>query len=369
MKLIHKFFYLFLFVVAVSCSKEEADATALKASFSYHPNEVLVGSVVNFTNQSEGITESTLYSWDFGDGTTANTKSPTHAYSKIGDGTFDVVLTLKAGNKQDVVQEELTVSLSNDVSGRSSLIEKLTDTKILTCAHRSNNKRFPENSIAAINNAIAEGIGMIEIDIRETKDGKLVLMHDATINRTTDGSGNVSNYTLQDIQKFKLYNSNGVLTSEKVPSLKEVLAITRGKIYIDLDISKKASFEAVYPIVKQFGMLKQVLFYSSKLDVIKTMINKDPLVIAMPIIDGDERFSDYENLNNIRVVHYTNDSFNQKLVDKAKAKGWYIFMNAYVNTTTTPDIDNYSQVDKISTLAGNIIQTDHPVLVKKHLNN
>ena len=205
--------------------------------------------------------------------------------------------------------------------------------------------------------------------ITKTNDGKLVLMHDETIDRTTDGSGDVSSYTLQDIQKFKLKNSNGVLTNEKVPSLKEVLAITRGKVYIDLDISKKASFDKVYPVVKQFGMLKQVLFYSSKLDVIKTMLNKDSEVIAMPIIDGNDRFGDYENLQNIKVVHYTNDSFNQTLVDKAKAKGWYIFMNAYVNTPTTPDDDNYNQVDKVSTLAGNIIQTDHAVLVKKHLNN
>ena len=69
------------------------------------------------------------------------------------------------------------------------------------------------------------------------------------------------------------------------------------------------------------------------------------------------------------MVYYTKDSFNQTLVDKAKAKGWYIFMNAYVNNNTTPDDDNYNQVNKVSALAGNIIQTDYAVLVKNHLDN
>ncbi len=369
MKLIHKFFYFFLVAIAVSCSSDGGDIQNLKAAFSYQPDNVLVGTAISFTNNSEGITENTTYQWNFGDGSSATTKTPSHTYTKIGDGSYNVTLILKDGSREVMTQEQLTVSLPNTISGRSSLIEKLSDTKILTCAHRANNGGLPENSIAAINKAIVEGIEMIEIDIRETKDGELVLMHDATIDRNTDGSGKVSDYALQDIQEFKLYNDNGVLSNEKVPSLKEVLAISRGKIYIDLDISNKASFDSVYPIVKQFGMLKQVLFYSSKLDVVKTMINKDSEVIAMPIIDGEDRFSDYENLQNIKVVHYTNDSFNQTLVNKAKTKGWYIFMNAYVNTTATPDNDNYNQIDKISTLAGNIIQTDHPVLVRKHLNN
>lgn len=360
------FFLLFVF----SCTSEKEPINNINASFEINSNEVLVGQSIKFTNTSSDITSSVRYEWDFGDGNSSTEKSPSHTYSNIGSGNLIVELKLVDGNQERKSNKEILLSFSNDIVNRKTLTEKLSDAKILTCAHRANQEKgFPENSIGAINNDIANGVEMIEIDIRETKDGQLILMHDETIDRTTDGSGNVSNYTLQDIQKFKLYNSSGVLTNETVPSLKEVLVITRGKIYIDLDISKKVSFEAVYPIVKQFGMLKQVLFYSSKLDVIKTMINKDPEVIAMPIIDGDDRFSDYENLQNIKVVHYTNDSFNQTLVDKAKAKGWSIFMNAYVNTTTTPDDDNYGQVDKVSTLSGNIIQTDHAVLVKKHLNN
>ena len=362
------FFYTLLLLNAMSCGSEESNEPKLKASF-YVQNEVaFVGTEVYFIDESTGTTENTLYTWNFGDGNSSTLKSPSHTYLEIGTGFYEVVLTLKSGAKSNVIKKTINVSLTNDIEGRKSLIEKLADTSIITCAHRGNHNLSPENSIGSINDAITEGIGMIEIDIRETRDGKLVLMHDASIDRTTNGAGKVSDYTLAELQEFKLYH-NGFLTNEIVPSLEEALVVSRGKIYMDLDISKKASFERVYPIVKQFGMLKQVLYYSSKLEVIKTMLNKDSDVIAMPIIDGDDRFNEYANLNGIKVVHYTNDSFYQRLVEEAKARGWYIFMNAYVNTTTVPVDDNYAQVDRIIDLAGNIIQTDTPVLVQNYLNN
>lgn len=361
------YYFCILFLCGIiSCSSDHIDSPALEASFSFQPEEVLVGDAVHFINESVGTNEYTEYTWGFGDGNTAKTKNPSNTYTKIGEGIYEVTLTIKNENTESATKEDLTLSLSSILDGRKSLMEKLADGNIITCAHRANHTKSPENSISAINDAITEGIGMIEIDIRETRDGKLVLMHDATINRTTNGSGDVSSYTLHELQEFKLYNK-GLLTDEKIPSLKEVLALARGKLYIDLDISKKASFDAIYPVVKQFGMLKQVLFYSSELDVIKRMLNKDSEVVAMPIIDGDSRFEDYLNLG-LKIVHYTSSSFNQNFIQKAKEKGWYVFVNSYVNSETTPLDDNYGQIDKVIALGGNIIQTDHPVLVEKYLN-
>jgi hypothetical protein len=116
-------------------------------------------------------------------------------------------------------------------------------------------------------------------------------------------------------------------------------------------------------------MIKQSLFYTQGLNVTKTALNKDLDVIAMPIINNEDRLSQYEVIDNVKVVHFQSQTFNQAFVNRAKAKGWYIFMNAYVNTSKSPLDDNYNEVNRIRTLAGNIIQTDYPVLVKKHLNN
>ena len=97
------------------------------------------------------------------------------------------------------------------------------------------------------------------------------------------------------------------------------------------------------------------------------MVNKDTQVIAMPLIESESDMNTYENLN-LKVTHYNNASFNQSLVEQGKEREWFIFMNAYVNSNLAPENDNYGQIDKITTLKGNIIQTDHPILVKQYLN-
>jgi glycerophosphoryl diester phosphodiesterase len=357
----------FLASLAVSCNTEDTGEPRLNVAFTFEPEEIWVGSSINFTNNSGGIDENTQYLWDFGDGTTSTSQDPIHTYDQLGDGAFTVALTVKHGEISSTVSKELSISYNSTITERKTLLEQLGKGEMLVCAHRGSHKEYPENSIGAIKDAMENSIDMVEIDIRETKDGKLVLMHDKTIDRTTNGSGNVSDFALQELKAFKLYNGNGVLTEEKIPTLKEVLSLTRGNLYIDLDISNKAAFEKVHPVVIQYGMTKQVLYYSSNTSVIQNMVNKDTQVIAMPLIESESDMNTYENLN-LKVTHYNNASFNQSLVEQGKEREWFIFMNAYVNSNLAPENDNYGQIDKITTLKGNIIQTDHPILVKQYLN-
>lgn len=363
------FYFLYYFIVIVgvlSCSKESLE---LEASFSVQPEKVEVGTVVSFTDLSIGADDNTSYLWNFGDGKTSNDQNPTHVYSKIGGGMYEISLTIRNGNSEDTYKKEILVSLPDDIGGRKSLLAKLRDDKMLVCAHRAYHKNYPENSISAIQDAIYKGVDMVEIDVRKTSDGEIVLMHDATIDRTTNGSGKVSDYTLSEIQQFKLYNSNYKLTNEKIPTLKEVLSLFRGQVYIDLDISNKVPFDKVYPLVKQFGMIKQTLFYISDNGGIENIEDTDSNAIAMPIIRNKTDFDSYEIAGvELNIVHYTNDSFNETLIQKARENGWHIFKNAYVNSETTPLDDNYNQIEKIKTLGGKIIQTDHPVLVKNYLD-
>ena len=277
---------------------------------------------------------------------------------------------LKVSNSEtkNSFTKEITIAFTENINGRKSLIEKLGENKILTCAHRGHQENSPENSLKSIQDAINEGIEMAEIDIRQTKDGKFVLMHDSTLDRTTNGSGDVTDYTLQELKLLKLKDSRGVLTSEQIPTLQEALNLGRGEIYFDLDISNdKVSFDRIYPVVKQYGMIKQSIFYTQGVSITQSALNKDENVLAMPVISDENRLSLFENDTRIKVAHFQSQTFNQNFVIRAKSKGWYIFMNAYINTTKKPLDDNYEEVNRISNLAGNIIQTDFPVLVKEHL--
>jgi PKD repeat protein len=369
MKTNFKLLYLFIGLGLLSCGgSEEPTEENVNASFEFQSEEIFVDAAVSFTNTSSGIDQSTVFNWDFGDGNTSTQKNPVHTYTEIGTGIYKVELKVSNGSSESNFSKEISINYVNDIEGRKTLTEKLSDNKILTCAHRGHHQDVPENSLKSIEEAINEQIEMVEIDVRQTKDGKLVVIHDKTLDRTTNGFGNVADFTLEELKVLKLKNTRGVLTNEKIPTLQEALALGRGEIFYSLDISdNKVSFDKIYPIVKQYGMIKQSLFYTQGVSITKSALNKDADVIAMPIISDEDRLSQFELVDNVKVVHFQSQTFNQALVDRAKAKGWFIFMNAYVNSTKTPVDDSYNEVDKISLLAGNIIQTDYPVLVKKHL--
>ena len=76
---------------------------------------------------------------------------------------------------------------------------------------------------------------MVEIDIHKTKDNQFIIMHDATVDRTTNGKGKISDMTLDEIKKLKLRSGHGVVTRHSVPTLEEVLNLVKGKILVNID--------------------------------------------------------------------------------------------------------------------------------------
>ena len=368
MKQYRNFLGILFLLILNSCGSDEQILNSVIANFEIQQNEYFVNEPISFSNTSSGISTNSIFEWSFGDGNTSTNKNPIHTYTSIGEAPYTIQLKVSNSETESSFTKEISIAYSGNINGRKTLLEKLAENKILTCAHRGYHENAPENSLQSIQKAINEEIEMVEFDIRETKDGKFVLMHDSTLERTTNGSGNVNDFTLAELQKLKLKDNRGVVTSEKIPTLQEALNLGRGKIYYDLDISNdKASFDRVYPVVKQYGMIKQSLFYTQGVSITKSALNKDPDVIAMPVISDEDRLSQFENNSLVKVAHFQSQTFNQNFVIRAKAKGWYIFMNGYVNSTKSPLDDNYDEIDKISNLAGNIIQTDYPVLVKEHL--
>lgn len=88
-------------------------------------------------------------------------------------------------------------------------------------AHRGGRKYAPEDTLAAFRNAIAQGADALEFDVQMTKDGELVVIHDQTVDRTTDGTGAVRNLTLAQIRSLDAGNG------EKVPTFEEVLQLAK----------------------------------------------------------------------------------------------------------------------------------------------
>ncbi|MBB4130400.1 glycerophosphodiester phosphodiesterase family protein [Xanthomonas sp. 3075] len=120
----------------------------------------------------------------------------------------------------------------------------------------------PENSLAALERCIAIGADVMETDVRRAADGTLVMLHDATVDRTTDGTGKLSELTLTDLQKLRLRSDEGgaeaPLTDQRVVTLEQMLAKSKGRILLNLDV-KDAIYVQVIDAVARAGMQHEVI--------------------------------------------------------------------------------------------------------------
>jgi glycerophosphoryl diester phosphodiesterase len=142
------------------------------------------------------------------------------------------------------------------------------------CAHRGGAATHPENTVPAYQEAVRLGAQMVELDIAVTRDGAIVVMHDPTVNRTTDGKGNVIDFTLAEIKRLDAGKwKHERFAGTRVPTLLEVLAVLPQNIWINIDFKADARFAGksaeaarrVAEVIVADGRLHQTLF-AAKVD-------------------------------------------------------------------------------------------------------
>lgn len=127
---------------------------------------------------------------------------------------------------------------------------------VLVVSHRGDWRNAPENSLQAFQNCIDMGVDMVELDLKKTKDGELILMHDNTLNRTTNGTGKPEDFTLAELKELRLKNGAGCLTRHKIPTLRETMLLCKGKILVNVDKGYEY-FEDVQKILEETGTANQ----------------------------------------------------------------------------------------------------------------
>jgi glycerophosphoryl diester phosphodiesterase len=104
-------------------------------------------------------------------------------------------------------------------------------------AHRGYRAKYPENTLIAFQAALDARVTMIELDVMPTRDGKLVIMHDQTIDRTTNGCGPVNSYSLKELKKLDAGSwFSPAFAGQHVPELKEVLELVNGRVLVNIEI-------------------------------------------------------------------------------------------------------------------------------------
>jgi glycerophosphoryl diester phosphodiesterase len=140
-------------------------------------------------------------------------------------------------------------------------------------AHRGEHLHHPENTLQAYQAAIDAGADFIEVDVRTTSDGKLVIMHDATVDSQTNGKGAVKDMTFAQIRALDLHGS-------KVPTFDEVLELARGKIGVYVD-SKQVSAADMIAAVERFDTQDRIVVYGGY-QYLKEVSTQRPKIKIMP---------------------------------------------------------------------------------------
>jgi len=197
---------------------------------------------------------------------------------------------------------------------------------VLVVAHRGFSGAAPENTLAAFRQAIEIGSDMIELDIQLSKDGRIVVMHDETLERTTNGRGKVVDHTLKELKKLDAGSCFGPeFSGERIPTLQEVLDLAKGRVLVNIEI--KNPTHGQYPItdladksfqaVKKAGMLDRVIFSSFNpvsLEHIQKIESRAwvALLFHRPWNSFLEmtRGKEYEVLN-LRNIHLTKEKISQ----------------------------------------------------------
>jgi len=199
---------------------------------------------------------------------------------------------------------------------------------IMKCAHRGVKYYAPENTIPAIEKAIELGYTYVEIDVRYTKDGVPVLMHDSSVTRTTSGVGPLSWYTLSELKKLDAGFWKGPeFIGTKVPTVEEALQVMEGRIKLYLD-QKEPPTPGLIELFKEYN------FYPDNIVVVgggprqKKFLEYEPHAPVMPKMhsteDVDRLIEEFPSL-----VAFNSDcsEITHEMVDAAHARGRMVFTN------------------------------------------
>ena len=166
---------------------------------------------------------------------------------------------------------------------------------VLSVAHRGAARHAPENTIAAIDAALELGAHAVELDVRTTSDGVLVLMHDGTVDRTTDGSGDIGAMSWAAVQQLTVPSEFEAWPDQAVPSFLEALEHIDQRLVVDVDV-KDAAAEAMAADIAAAGMGAHVFLLTKSVEKAEAYREADPGIAIMPNLDSPGDIDSYAQL-------------------------------------------------------------------------
>ncbi|TPE42431.1 glycerophosphodiester phosphodiesterase family protein [Pontibacter mangrovi] len=236
----------------------------------------------------------------------------------------------------------------------------------LISGHRGGTEGYPENSLATFKNTLRHTPAFFEVDPRLTKDSVIVLMHDATLDRTTTGSGKVSDYTWAELQQLRLKDREGNITEHRIPTLEEVIAWSRGKTILNLD-KKDVPLEMTAALLEKHKAAGHVMVTVHNAAQAKFYFQRNPELMFSAFVKTKEALQEYERAgvpwsHMIAYIGPENKPENKEMYDLLHARGVMCMISAAstYDRLSNP-VERRKAYQEIFTGGADILETDLPV--------
>ena len=268
-----------------------------------------------------------------------------------------------------------------------SILHNPESDQVLVASHRGDWRNYPENSLAAIESVIRMGVDIMELDLKLTKDSVLVLCHDHTINRTTNGKGRVCDITYDSIAKCVLKSGHGVKTAHKMPTLREALEVCKDRIVVNIDQGYEY-YDLALALGEELGVTDQLLIKGKRsTEVVENKFAEyEHNMMYMPIIDilkpqGQALFAEYMDKGIVPLAYevcwneYTPEV--EDCMQKVLATGSKLWVNSLWSSLCGGLEDDLAWdtqateavYGKLLDMGATLIQTDRPEFLISYLRS
>lgn len=229
--------------------------------------------------------------------------------------------------------------------------------RILKIAHRGAHQLAPEDTMPAIEKALDLGFEYVELDVRFTSDGVPVLIHDTTVNRTTDGYGLVRDMTLAEIERLEVVGApecRGKFQGLRVPTLEEALAAMRGRALAYVN-QKDPPRPVEIELLRKYGFLPHAAVIAGRNEQVLAFRALVPTAdLVLNIRDVDDIPAVLASVPRLKGFNTRASVVTRELVATAHAKGVLVFTNAL-----GPD-DTPGEMQRVIAAGVDAIQTNQP---------
>ena len=231
---------------------------------------------------------------------------------------------------------------------------------------------YPENSIEALEHTLKHTPAFFEIDPRLTKDSVIVLVHDATLDRTTNGTGKVIDYTWEELKELKLVDHLGNLTPYRIPTLEEAIKWSKGKTVINLD-KKDVPLEMTAAIIRKHKAYAHVMVTVHTAEQARYYYDQNNKQMFSAFIRTEEEFAAFEKegIPWSQIMAYVgplNKPENKSLYDRLHERGVKLMISS------APTYDKLGSADErrkayqdIIAGGADVIESDLPIEVAEAL--